>query len=86
MMVTSCSGLPENKSISPGAYEVESDWSGGAFLLVAGAINGNLKVTGLRSDSFQSDKGILNALEKAGANMKVSDNSDRNFEIRAEGI
>ncbi|MFZ0281798.1 MAG: 3-phosphoshikimate 1-carboxyvinyltransferase [Bacteroidales bacterium] len=57
----------------PGNYEVESDWSGGAFLLVAGAINGNLKVTGLRSDSFQSDKVILNALEKAGANIKVSD-------------
>ncbi len=35
----------------PRNYEVESDWSGGAFLLVAGAINGNLTVTGLRSDS-----------------------------------
>jgi 3-phosphoshikimate 1-carboxyvinyltransferase len=58
----------------PRDYEVEGDWSGGAFLLVAGAINGNLKVTGLRSDSHQSDKGILKALEKAGANIKVSDN------------
>jgi 3-phosphoshikimate 1-carboxyvinyltransferase len=58
----------------PRTYEVEGDWSGGAFLLVAGAINGNLKVTGLRSDSHQSDKGILKALEKAGANIKVSDN------------
>ena len=58
----------------PRNYEVEGDWSGGAFLLVAGAINGNLKITGLRSDSHQSDKGILKALEKAGANIKVSDN------------
>lgn len=55
-------------------YKVEADWSGGAFLLVAGAINGNLKVSGLRSDSFQSDRGILEALANAGAIMKISDN------------
>jgi 3-phosphoshikimate 1-carboxyvinyltransferase len=28
-------------------YTVEGDWSGGAFLLVAGAIAGNMKVRGL---------------------------------------
>ncbi len=64
-------------------FEVESDWSGGAFLLVAGAINGNLKVTGLRSESFQSDKGILQALKKAGANMKISDSK---IEISKSGL
>jgi len=52
-------------------YEVESDWSGGAFLLVAGAIGGKLRITGLRSDSFQSDAGILKALQKAGADLKI---------------
>jgi len=57
----------------PGNYEVESDWSGGSFLLVAGAINGNLTVSGLDTGSFQSDMAILKALEKAGANMKISD-------------
>jgi 3-phosphoshikimate 1-carboxyvinyltransferase len=57
----------------PGNYEVESDWSGGSFLLVAGAINGNVKVTGLRTDSFQSDMAILKALENAGADVKISD-------------
>jgi len=58
---------------SPATFEVESDWSGGSFLLVAGAVNGNLKVTGLRTGSYQSDMAILNALEQAGAVMKISD-------------
>jgi len=53
-------------------YSVESDWSGGAFLLVAGAINGNLNIQGLHSDSKQSDMAVLSALEKAGAMMKIN--------------
>ena len=57
--------------------EVESDWSGGAFLLVAGAVNGDVSVTGLRSDSRQSDKTILTALDRAGARMKITENSVR---------
>ena len=54
-------------------YEVESDWSGGAFLLVAGAINGGLNVSGLRPESYQSDAGILKALKMAGADLKIHD-------------
>jgi 3-phosphoshikimate 1-carboxyvinyltransferase len=57
----------------PVTFEVESDWSGGSFLLVAGAINGNLKITGLRIGSFQSDIEVLKALEQAGAKIKISD-------------
>jgi 3-phosphoshikimate 1-carboxyvinyltransferase len=49
-------------------YSVESDWSGGAFLLVAGAISGNVIVKGLDVFSTQADKEILNALMLAGAN------------------
>jgi len=37
-------------------YTVESDWSGGAFLLVAGAVAGNIVVKGLDSNSTQADK------------------------------
>jgi 3-phosphoshikimate 1-carboxyvinyltransferase len=58
-----------NQKYIPQSYTVEGDWSGGSFLLVAGAINGQLCVTGLRSDSMQSDKLIVNALEKAGAHI-----------------
>ncbi|HRW84904.1 MAG TPA: 3-phosphoshikimate 1-carboxyvinyltransferase [Bacteroidales bacterium] len=56
-------------------FAVESDWSGGAFLLVAGAIAGGLTVEGLRANSSQSDKAILTALDRAGAKMNISERS-----------
>lgn len=43
-------------------YTVEGDWSGGAFLLVAGALAGNITVKGLDIASTQADKAILQAL------------------------
>jgi len=67
--------VPGQQKYLPVTYSIESDWSSGSFLLVAGAINGNINVSGLRTDSFQSDMGILKALEKAGAIMKISENN-----------
>lgn len=55
------------------SYHVEGDWSGGAFLLVAGALAGNIEVTGLDTDSVQADKAILKALEAAGTGIRYSD-------------
>lgn len=75
--------IPGGQKYASRRFEVEGDWSGAAFLLVAGAINGSLKVTGLRADSFQSDKGILSALEKAGAQVKISNNQ---IEITKSGL
>jgi 3-phosphoshikimate 1-carboxyvinyltransferase len=63
------------QKFKPCSFEVESDWSGGAFLLVAGAINGDITVLGLHPDSRQSDKAILSALDKAGARMSINENS-----------
>jgi 3-phosphoshikimate 1-carboxyvinyltransferase len=60
---------------TPHEYTVEGDWSGAAFLLVAGAINGDLTVTGLQQSSNQSDMAILNALKDAGAKYTITDNS-----------
>ncbi|HVI49133.1 MAG TPA: 3-phosphoshikimate 1-carboxyvinyltransferase [Chitinophaga sp.] len=48
-------------------YTVEGDWSGAAFLLVAAAVAGKAEIQHLNSASAQSDKAILEALEKAGA-------------------
>ncbi len=62
-----------NQIFKPINYSVESDWSGGAFLLVAGAVNGHLIIEGLRSDSKQSDLGIIDALKSAGALISISD-------------
>jgi len=67
--------VPGRQKYQPMTYEVESDWSGGSFLLAAGAINGNLRITGLKTNSFQSDMAILKALELAGANLTISEGS-----------
>ena len=55
-------------------YLVEGDWSGAAFLLVAGAIAGEIIVDGLDINSAQADKAILSALKKAGAKISVDNN------------
>jgi 3-phosphoshikimate 1-carboxyvinyltransferase len=62
-----------NQKYIPNNYTIEGDWSGGAFLIVAGAINGNLTIEGLRTDSKQSDRAIIGALTSAGAQMKISE-------------
>ena len=50
-------------------YTVEGDWSGAAFLLVAGAIAGSITVRGLDVFSTQADKAIIDALMECGANI-----------------
>jgi 3-phosphoshikimate 1-carboxyvinyltransferase len=53
------------------AYTVEGDWSGGAFLLVAGALAGSITVRGLDLTSTQADKAIVDALMAANANIAI---------------
>ena len=48
-------------------YEVEGDWSGAAFLFVAGAIAGEITIEGMKDDSVQADKKILEAIKDSGA-------------------
>ncbi len=52
-------------------YTVESDWSGGAFLLVAGVIAGPITVRGLDLTSTQADKAIIDALMAANAGIAM---------------
>ncbi|MCD2422394.1 3-phosphoshikimate 1-carboxyvinyltransferase [Niabella pedocola] len=52
-------------------YTVEGDWSGGAFLLVAGAIAGDIRVQGLQQTSTQADKKIIEALMAANAGIAM---------------
>ena len=58
----------------PKSYTVEGDWSGAAFMLVAGAIGGRVMVSNLRPNSAQADRVIINALNYAGAKISVYDN------------
>ena len=62
--------LPE-VDLQEQTYTVEGDWSGGAFLLVAGAIAGNITVRGLNLMSTQADKKITEALISAGAGIAM---------------
>lgn len=52
-------------------YTVEGDWSGAAFLLVAGAIAGPVTVRGLDLTSAQADKAIVDALMSANAGIAM---------------
>jgi 3-phosphoshikimate 1-carboxyvinyltransferase len=54
-------------------YTDEGDWSGGAFLLVAGAIAGDITVNGLNLHSTQADKAVLQALISCGARISIQD-------------
>jgi 3-phosphoshikimate 1-carboxyvinyltransferase len=54
-------------------YTVEGDWSGGAFLLVAGAIAGNITVEGLDIASTQADKAVLQALMNCGCKIIIEE-------------
>lgn len=57
-------------------YTVESDWSHAAFFLAAGAVGGDVTVTGLDPDSPQGDKEITDILRRFGAEV----------EFRGEGV
>jgi 3-phosphoshikimate 1-carboxyvinyltransferase len=62
---------PQPSDPQPVSYTVEGDWSGGAFLLVAGAIAGPISVKGLDAGSTQADKAILQALKDCGAALSL---------------
>ena len=54
-------------------YVVEGDWSSASFLLVAGAIAGSVKVTGLDENSAQADKAIMQALKDCAAGININE-------------
>ena len=55
------------------SYKIEGDWSGAAFLFVAGAISSTITIEGMRSDSVQADIKIVKAIRDAGANLTYDD-------------
>jgi len=57
------------------SYAIEGDWSGAAFLFVAGAISHQIVIEGMRSDSVQADMKILEAIKDAGAGLQLEGNN-----------
>ena len=60
-----------------GRFEVEGDWSNGAFLLCLGSLirGGSAKVSGLNMDSVQGDREIMHFLKFAGITYLIEDNT-----------
>lgn len=77
--------VPGGQTYVPAAYRTEGDWSGAAFLLVAGALAARgapVEVTGLDPASSQPDRAVLDALRAAGAGLELAPGSVR---VRAAG-
>lgn len=55
-------------------YTVEGDWSNAAFLLVAGAIAGEITLQGADLESTQGDKNVMQALYNCGAIVTLAKN------------
>ena len=67
--------IAANQNYRACEFNVEGDWSGAAFMLVAGAIAGEVEVTNLNSKSLQADRAIIEALKSAGASISIQANS-----------
>ncbi len=63
--------IPGGQSYRPAHYTVEGDWSSAAFFAVLGALRGKVTCTGLRSDSLQADRNILQIVADFGAKVNV---------------
>jgi len=69
--------IPGNQTYRPFAYRVEGDWSSASFLFVAGAVGGEVEISGLDLSSLQADRKILRALEISGADIQSTSASIR---------
>ena len=63
-------------------FAIEADWSGAAPFLVAGAIFGDVEVTGLDTTSLQADISIMDILMQAGASMSQLDEPTGSIHIK----
>lgn len=54
----------------PCDYTTEGDWSQAAFFLVGGALSGNVRVNGVKANSYQGDKEIVQILRRFGAEIE----------------
>lgn len=66
-----------NQKYKPCNYITEGDWSQAAFFLVAGALGGDVTVEGVKKDSCQGDKEIVELLKRFGADVEQSNCSVR---------
>lgn len=71
----------------PGEYAVEGDWSGASYFLAAGALGKKpIRITGLRSDSLQGDRAMLDILKKMGAKLVLEENAVTVYPSALHGV
>ena len=64
--------IPPTQTYMPFDHNIEGDYSSSAFLLAAAILtNSNLKIKGLKTETVQGDRAILNILGKMGANIEA---------------
>lgn len=83
---TSDFSITSNQEPATRNYIVEGDWSGGAFLLVAGAIAGPITVRGLDLSSTQADKAIIDALMAANAGIAMDGKGIQLHPVEMDGF
>ena len=72
--------------VSPGETAAEGDWSGAAFMLAAGALAGDVTVTGLDPESRQRDRAIADILREMGCDMTFTEAGCRAVKSRLRGV
>lgn len=78
--------IEENQKYSPSNYTVEGDYSQAAFFAVLGALRGGVTVRGLREDSLQGDRVILDILVRCGAVFSREGDAVRFEQSRLHGV
>ena len=69
---------------SPAVFDIEGDWSAAANFLVAGALFGDVKLTGLDTTSLQADISIMDILMEAGASLSQIDDEPIDGNVGSE--
>lgn len=70
-----------------GDFRIEGDWSGASYLLAAGALGTRpVRVLGLRRDSLQGDRAIVDILQRMGARLEIEDGSVTVFPSALHGV
>ena len=81
-----CTGLnfriKGNQHYQAADFAIEADWSGAAPFLVAGAVFGDVEVTGLDTRSLQADISVMDILMEAGASMSQLDGPDGPIHVK----
>lgn len=70
-----------------GNYQVEGDWSNTSYFLAAGAIGPNpVRISGLRANSLQGDKAMLDIVKRMGANVVIETDAVTVYPSKLTGI